>query len=227
MRRVVPMVLPGTFSRRTRRGWLSCAMRLMCGIVLSQSLGCASSTAIMPLEIRQGPTILAKTLPEAERLKVAVVPFEDRRTDTTRIGTRIHRLGGHTALTVEGNRLGVIIAEVVVEYLKRSLGWQAWVITPGALQPDADLTITGTIRMFEAKAVPKFGRTTLTVTARMHTSAQETAGRRSVMETIDETASELVWWFEPRDLEVLINSTIRKHVERLSLQLHDNGLVRP
>lgn len=138
----------------------------------------------------------------------------------------MHRLSGQTALTVEGNPLGALIAEVAVDYLNRSLGWQAWLITPGLPQPGADLTITGAIFMFEANSAPGFGITNLTVTTRMRMNAKETAGQRSVTEMIDETANEVVWWFEPRDLEVLMNSTIRKHLERLYFQLHDNGLVR-
>lgn len=87
MKAVVPTVVVVRGSCwRVRRRWRNRVQLLICGIVLSLSLGCAPSTAIMPLEICQGPMALTKTLHEAERLKVAVVLFEDRRTDTSRSG---------------------------------------------------------------------------------------------------------------------------------------------
>jgi len=200
----------------------------MCVFSLFELQGCAPSRDFVALEIRNSPPMLKRTVPEAERLRVAVVPFEDRRTDTRGIGMRRDWMGTSTTWTVVEDSLGDMIAEVVVDHLKRSFGWKAWIVRPGILQPDggADITITGTILTFEATVGPGFGDTNLSVTTHMRLNASETVSHRSISESIEDTVTHRVLWFEPRDLEHLINSTIRKQMDRFRLQLHDHGLVR-
>lgn len=195
---------------------------------LFQLQGCAPSRDFTALEIRNTRPMLKRTVPESEQLKVAVVPFEDRRDDTRGIGTRRDWLGISTTWTVVGDYVGDMIAEVVVDHLKRSFGWQAWIVRPGILQPDggADITITGTILAFEATVGPAFGDRNLSVTTHIRLNASETVHNRSISEAIEDTVTHRVFWFEPRDLEYLINSTLRKQMDRFRLQLHDHGLVR-
>lgn len=204
------------------------ACPVMWFFVLFQLQGCSPSRDFMALEIRNAQPMLKRTVPEAERLKVAVVPFEDRRADTTSIGSRQDWLGTRTTWTVAGDDLGEKAAEVVVDHLKRSFGWQAWIVRHGILEPEEgpDITITGTILTFEATAAPGFGDTTLSVTTHIRLNASETVSRRSISESIEDTVTHRVLWFEPRDLELLINSALRSHLDRLSHQLHDNSLIR-
>lgn len=212
--------------RRLLAGVLACPV--MCFFVLFQLQGCTPSRDFVALEIRKARPVLKRTVSEVERLKVAVVPFEDRRADTRRIGTHRSWLGTLTAWTVVGDDVGDIVAEVIVDHLRRAFGWEAWIVRPGILQPDggADITITGTVLLFEANAAPRFGDTDLAVTTHLHLKATEIVSQRVTSETIEETVTQRVFGFEPRDLEFLINSTLRRQMDRFRLHLHDVGLIR-
>lgn len=212
--------------RRSLRVVLACTV--MSFFVLFQLQGCTSARDFTALEIRHARPMLKKTVPETDRLRLAVMPFEDLRTDTTSIGSQRDWLGTATVWTVVGDHVGDMIAEVMVDHLKRSFGWEAWIVRPAILPPDqgADMTLTGTILMFEAHALPEFGDTKLAVTIRVRLNATETISQQVLSETIEETVTRQVWWFEPYDMELLINSALRNQLDRFRLHLHNHGLVR-
>lgn len=197
-------------------------------MALSQILGCVPSGEYVPVEIRQGEPILTKTLSESERLRVAVIPFEDRRADTGRIGTRYHRLGGETAVTIKGGTLGDILAEVFVEYLKKRHGWHAWIAKPGVAPPDEgpDITLSGAVTVFEADAVPGFGGTRLRVTSVIQLKARHSVDRPTIDVTCGDTETLRPLWFEWRDLEALINATVQSNAGQFMSQtiVEDRGL---
>lgn len=208
--------------RALARGrWLVLVRPVICGIALSQLFGCVSSGEIIPLEIRQGRPMLKKTVPEAERLKVAVIPFEDQRPDTSRIGTRRDWLGSKTPLTIKGGNLGDILAEVFVDYLRNRHGWHTWVAKPGVVPPDGgpDITFSGTVVAFGADAAPGLGGTDLTVTAQIHMKAQHAVVQQSAVVRLEDVETQWVFWFEPRELETLVSSALRKNMEKFMSQV--------
>lgn len=205
----------------TRDRWLG-RMPLVCGwILLLTLLGCASSPEVIPLEIRQGRPMLKQTLPEGQRLNVAVIPFEDHRADTRRLGIRRNWLSDETTFTIEGGPLGDMFAQMIVDYLKQRQGWNAWIVKPGIVPPDGgpDVTLSGTIVGFSAAAKPGFGRTDMTVTARFLITGRHPADQRSLVVTVDATESSWAFWFEPHDLEALLNATLRKDLEQFLSQV--------
>ncbi len=209
----------------TRGGWLVLVPSVSCWILLLTLLGCASSPEVIPLEIRQGRPMLKKTLPEGQGLNVAVIPFEDQRADTSRVGIRRDWLGDETTFTIEGAPLGDILAEMFVDYLKRRQGWNAWIAKPGIVQPDGgpDVTLSGKVVDFSADAEPGFGVTDMTVTARFLISGQHPVDQRSVVVTVDAIDSSWAFGFEPSDLEALLNATLREDLEQFMSQVLVEG----
>lgn len=198
----------------TQEKWLGIACAVICSIGMAQLMGCAPARGVMPLEIRETGPILKKMLPEAERLKVAVAPFEDRRDDTSVVGFRRNCLGRKTPLTMERGDLGSLVAEVWVEDGRHRRGWEAWLAKPGVLEPrdGADFVLKGKILAFEANASPGFGRTNLTASVRIEVELTDrrAAGHGPLVVVAEGTESRWVFWFERNDLERLLNSTIKR-----------------
>ena len=205
----------------TRGRWLGLVPSISCWILLLTLLGCASSPEVIPLEIRQGRPMLKQTLPEGQRLNVAVIPLEDQRADTSRVGHRRDWLGDETTFTIEGGTLGDILAQMIVDYLKQRQGWNAWIVKPGIVPPEGgpDVTLSGRVVDFSATAEPGFGRTNMTVKERFLITGQHPVDHRSVVVTVDATESSWAFWFEPRDLEALLNATLRKDLEQFRSQV--------
>ncbi len=225
MRGLVPTTTARTPHTRTSGGWLVFACSFIWWIAMSQLLGCAPTRDFMSLEIRQGRPMLKKTFAEAERLRVAVVPFGDRRADTGLIGFRRDWLGRKTPFTVEGGGLGDSIAEVLVEDVKSRRGWQAWISKPGVLEPEEgpDVRLHGTILAFEASATPAFGGTDLAATVRIEINAQHAVDQRSFVARAEAMESRRVFWFERHDLAGLVNATIRRAIDQFMSQLVVDG----
>ncbi|MDP2381486.1 MAG: hypothetical protein Q8N00_01645 [Nitrospirota bacterium] len=198
---------------------------VICWILLLTLLGCTSSREIIPLEVRQGRPMLKKSLSDGQRFNVAVMPFEDQRADSSRIGIRRDWRGDETTFTIEGGRLGDILAEMFVDYLKQREGWNVWIVKPGIVPPDGgpDVTLSGMVVAFSADAEPGFGVTDMTVTARFLITGQHPVDQRSAVVMVDAIESSWAFGFEPRDLEALLNATLRKDLEQFMSQVVVEG----
>ena len=198
----------------TQAKWRGVACAVICCIGIAQLMGCAPTRGFMPLEIRQTGPVLKKMIPEAERLKVAVAPFEDWRDDTSVVGFRRNWLGQKTPLTMERGDLGSLVAEVWVEDGRHRRGWEAWLAKPGVREPKdgPDFVLKGNILTFEAKASPGFGGTNLTASVRIEVELTDrrAAGRGPLVVVAEGMESRWVFWFERNDLERLLNSTIKR-----------------
>jgi len=214
MKTFVQAKIGGMSRPGTQEKWLGIVCAVICSIGMAQLMGCAPARGVMPLEIRQTGSILHKVIPDAERLKVAVAPFEDRRDDTSVVGFRRNWLGQKTSLTMERGDLGSLVAEVWVEDGRHRRGWEAWLAKPGVLEPKdgADFLLKGKILTFEASASPGFGGTNLTASVRIEVELTDrrAADHGPLVVVAEGTESRWVFWFERNDLERLLNSTIKR-----------------
>ena len=64
---------------------------------------------------------------------VAIQPFEDHRTDRSRLGTRYHLWGGESHFSLSSGTLGEATAQAFADYLKGK-GWNA-TVAKGTEQP--------------------------------------------------------------------------------------------
>lgn len=214
MKTLVRVTIGGRPRPGTQEKWLGIVCAVVCSIAMAQLMGCAPARGVMPLEIRQTEPIVKKMIPDAERVKVAVVPFEDRRDATNVVGFLRNWLGQKTPLTMERGDIGSLVAEVWVEDGRRRRGWEAWLAKPGVREPKdgADFLLKGKILTFEANASPGFGGTNLTASVRIEVELTDrrAAGRGPLVVVAEGTESRWVFWFERNDLERLLNATIKK-----------------
>lgn len=204
------------------------ARPVLCALALAQSVACSTSGEMLPLEIRLGPSLPSRTVPAAQRLKVGIAPFEDRRADTSRIGIRRDWLGGEALVTVEGSQLGEVIAEMAVDYVKKRQGWDAWIAKPGVPLPSGgpDVMLEGSITAFAVEAVPGLGGTDLTATVQMTVEARRLPAGWTGVVTLARTDRQRVFSFAREDLEALVNATVRKSLESFLAQVAVEGKLQ-
>ena len=92
-----------------------------CGLALL--LGCAGTGEMVSLNLQTQQPFAQSS--QTEPLKIVIEPFEDLRTDRSKIGQRTHLGGGVTNFNVNGGAPGVTIAEALAETLRQRDGTAA------------------------------------------------------------------------------------------------------
>ncbi|MBM4125689.1 MAG: hypothetical protein FJ246_12195, partial [Nitrospira sp.] len=132
-----------------------------CAAVMLWSLvGCVGTGEVVPLDLRAIPPVAGQDAQKGEPASFLVVPFEDLRTQQTRVGLRTHFWGGVTYFDVPGGKPGDVLAHVLAEYLKQK-GWQAEV-GPIGKAGAPDVTLTGQVQELTTHAKSRFGSTVIT-----------------------------------------------------------------
>ena len=143
---------------------------------------------------------------------VAILPFEDNRTDRSRLGTRHHLWGGESHFSLPSGTLGEATAQAFADYLKRK-GWNATVAkNNGAV--GADMTITGKLVDVGVDAMSGIGQTTLNAKSRLVVQVKNHADDSQVRETLTSAGTNQVFWFDPEDAQELLNELYNKNFEK-------------
>ena len=155
---------------------------------------------------------------QTEPLKIVIEPFEDLRTDRSKIGQRTHLGGGVTNFNVSGGTPGVTIAEALAETLRvrgwNRRGWDARVVQAGVGVSGADIVIGGEIRDFSTNAKSRVFNTKLTGESRLVIKARNLADDSSTVRNIQGEQTKLVFWFTSEDVETLMSGLLQDGIER-------------
>jgi hypothetical protein len=155
---------------------------------------------------------------QTEPLKIVIEPFEDLRTDRSKIGQRTHLGGGVTNFNVNGGAPGVTIAEALAETLRQRgwnrRGWDARVVQAGVGVSGADIVIGGEIRDFSTNAKSRVFNTKLTGESRLVIKARNLADDSSTVRNIQGEQTKLVFWFTSEDVETLMSGLLQDGIER-------------
>jgi hypothetical protein len=143
---------------------------------------------------------------------VAIQPFEDHRTDRSRLGTRHHLWGGESHFSLSNGTLSEATAQAFADYLKGK-GWNA-TVAEGNRAAGADITITGTLVDVGVDAKSSIGQTALNSKNRMIVQVQNHADGSQVRETLTSTGASQVFWFDPEDAQELLNELYNKSFEK-------------
>ena len=181
--------------------------------------GCAAKGEVVYLEIQAVPAapLSAKQQGEQrEEIKVAVEVFEDQRPEKNHLGVRTHIWGGVTYFNVIGGKEGDVVAQVVADHLKQK-GWRVWVRRHGSPTPegDPDVVLTGQVQEFSAHAKSRFFSTELTAKSKLAVLARNAADGSTTSMSLEGTSTESVFWFEPKDLQNLVNLTLKESLDKL------------
>jgi len=143
---------------------------------------------------------------------VAVLPFEDNRTNRSHLGTRYHLWGGESHFDLSSGTLGETTAQAFADYLKER-GWNASV-AKGNGATGVDVTITGQLVDIAVDAKSGVGQTDLNGKNRLIIFAKNHADGSQVRETLTSTGTSQVFWFDPEDAQDLLNELYNKNFEK-------------
>ena len=179
--------------------------------------GCVTTDERVGIEI-PGPAMSAagQTAVTAAQtgkgLRVVVMPFDDARSDRTRLGSRSHLWGSTSHFSLSKGTAGEAVAKALVQQLNKR-GWQASLADQaGGAQPDA--TISGKIQDLSVSAVSKFGRTEIAAKNTMTVRVANHSDESSVQERVLGSGSDEVFWFDPEDAQQLVNEVLEKNIEK-------------
>jgi hypothetical protein len=152
---------------------------------------------------------------------VAILPFEDRRTDRLHLGTRHHLWGGESHFSLSSGSLGETTAQAFVDFL-RSRGWNAN-LAKGNGAAEADMSITGQLIDVVVDAQSGIGQTTLNAKSRLAVQVKNHADGSQVRETLTSTGANQVFWFDPEDAQELLNELYNKNFEKFVMDTTLDG----
>jgi len=185
-------------------------------VSLALLLGCAGTGEMVSLNLQTQQPFAQSS--QTEPLKIVIEPFEDLRTDRSKIGQRTHLGGGVTNFNVNGGAPGVTIAEALAETLRQRgwnrRGWDARVVQAGVGVSGADIVIGGEIRDFSTNAKSRVFNTKLTGESRLVIKARNLADDSSTVRNIQGEQTKLVFWFTSEDVETLMSGLLQDGIER-------------
>ena len=203
-------------------------MRIIsCGLGLVLLLaGCAGTGNIIPLNIHALPSV--RTINQNfQDIKVVVERFEED-SEAVRLGVRTHLGGGETVFTARGGKIGEVVAQVVADNLK-SMGFQVWVKKSAVSEVPAkpDITITGQVQQLSVQARSRFFSTKMTAKVRVVIQAANASDRSTVRLNLDGVREEAVFWFEPGEVQELVNRMLKENLDRVlaDIRVQDRALL--
>ena len=176
--------------------------------------GCGGPGQTIPLAVNldAAPAPEKVTAP----LRVAVIPFEDVRSDKTKVGRYQHYVESTVdTLVPAGGSAAEQVTNFVLEYLKRA-GFQVTRLEPGqAVAPgSADVVLTGQIESYWSEAVTRFARTELAAKNRLVLKAANVGDGSIVRTTVVGEGTLTVVFFDLVDLEKLNSEALGQTLSR-------------
>ena len=88
------------------------------GLVALTLAGCRGAGEVAQLNLHAVPPVGAAKVQLPADTIVVVAEFEDGRANKQRVGARVHQGGGETVFNVWNGKVGLVVAQVVTDYLK-------------------------------------------------------------------------------------------------------------
>jgi len=176
--------------------------------------GCGGPGQTIPLSVNMDavPAPEKMTAP----LRVAVVPFEDVRSDKAKVGRYQHYVEStvDTLVPASGSAADQI-TNFVLEYLKRA-GFQVTRVQPGqaVASGSADVVLSGQIESYWSEAVTRFARTELAARNRLVLKAINVGDGSTVRTTVEGEGTKTVIFFDLEDLEKLNSEALGQTLAR-------------
>lgn len=192
------------------RRMMKASVMLVGGLCLL--LGCAGKGEVVHLNLQGSPAEELPKVKGADQVTVAVLWFEDARSDRKHLGVRTHLGGGETHFQSPGGNTGEAVAKVVRDYLK-ARGWNVVPASQGKGSPD--VTITGKVQELTVLAKSRFFGTDLTAKSKLAVQVKNSSDGSTVNLSVFGNGEDTEVWFDPEDAQELVNEAIRKSLEYL------------
>jgi len=187
---------------KTQAKWFIMVFIASLGVV-----GCQGSGQTVNFDLHASPSTMKAPTNPNEDLTILVEPFQDKRAQKTRLGSRTHFWGGATHFNAWNGNLGEGMADLALEYLQQEK-WQAYRAKTSETaegRAPADVTLTGDILVLETNAKSGFGFTDIEVKMRVAFEAKNAADGSTVRMVLGANGTDSVVTFNPKDVEELTN----------------------
>jgi hypothetical protein len=175
-------------------------------------VGCAGAGKVIPIHLRATQAAAEPAAAPPSPLRVVIGAFEDGRQHQTGLGVRTHLWGGVTYFDVPGGKPGEAVANALAEYL-RAKGWQ---VVKSEQGEGADVVIAGKIQECSVRAKSRVGFTEITTHAKLAIQATNRSDGSVVRMVLNGTGAEDVFWFDPDDVEAVVNEVLASSFSKLT-----------
>lgn len=182
------------------------------GLMLLSLIGCAGKGERIDIPIPGKHTGARVSGPSPGTMRVAVLPFEDKRENRAHLGKRYHLWGGTSFFDLPTGNVSDATAQALVDFLNRQR-WQA-ILAREAGQDGADVTIRGTIQDLSIDAVSHVMQTELSAKNTLLLQISNRSDGSEVRERLLGTADDWVFWFEPEDAQAMTTELFEKNFQR-------------
>ena len=202
-------------------GAVNVSRSLLWAVILVSLVGCAGKIERIEIAIPGQYTEASVSGPAPGTLRVAVLPFEDKRAHQVYLGYRSHLWGGLSVFKFPSGSITEASAQAFVDYLNRQ-GWQASLArTVG--QDDADVTITGSIQDLSIDATSGLMHTNLSAKNTLMLEVRNHSDASVVRMRILGVGNDQVFWFEPEDAQALTTELFEKNFQRFLRDIRIEG----
>jgi hypothetical protein len=187
----------------------------MAAVLLALAVvGCGGSGQTLTMSFDMDSVLAPAKVQQA--LRIAVVPFEDVRTDKTSIGRYQHYVETTVDVLVPAQGSAAEqITRFVAEYLTRA-GFQVSLAKAGETVPagSADVVLTGQIESYWNEAVGRFFRTEMKSQNRLVIKVSNAADASTARSTVAGSGSRTTVFFDLPDLERLNSEALGEALSR-------------
>ncbi len=175
--------------------------------------GCSGTGQVVNLNIDALPSDEAglQSVKQSDRLTIRITPFEDVRPNKETLGVRTHLGGGTTVFQVGDGPATEVTAAVIAEYLKQ----RGWDVRVGTDTAPADVVISGRLAELAVHAKSRFFSTLLNTSLKLALRAENAADGSATTMSLEDGREDTVFWFEPSDLETLVNEMLQETVRNM------------
>ena len=199
---------------------------LLWSVILVSLVGCAGEIKRIGIAIPGQYSTASVSACFPVTLRVAVLPFEDKRANTLNLGTWSHRWGDISFFTFSSGSLADASTQAFVDYLNRQ-GWQAFSAhTVG--QNSADVTITGSIQDLSIDVVSGMMHTDLSAKHTLTLEVRNHSDESVVRTSLRGVGNDQVFWFTPEDAQMLTTELFEKNFQKFLGDIQIEGrAIRP
>jgi hypothetical protein len=184
------------------------------GVLALSVVGCGGPGQTVPMAVTAA--MVPPPAKASSALRVAVVPFEDLRSDKTAIGRWQHYVETTVdKLVPDKGSAADQVTDFVADYLKLA-GYQVIrVQSGGAVAPgSADVVLTGQIENYWGEAVGRFWRTELKAQNRLVIKTNSVSDSSTTRTTVGGEGETKVFCFCPSDMEQIQSDALGQSLAR-------------
>lgn len=164
------------------------------------------------IDLAYTPPLSEGTTEKQEKERIAVIPFEDVRTEKRMIGKSKRLMGKIDEFEAHPSPVSDAVTQAVVRALKIN-GYQTEVLKEGTApesinQSPPDIILSGKIDYLWAYAIAKTGQTQIKVDVRMKMKINKVAEKTSFTMNVQSQSEPKVLFFTPSVMQNAINDTL-------------------